>query len=48
MYRKRAYRFRSRTSDVIAVANFTPVSMSVELAGRSVQVPAIDTVLIED
>ena len=43
----RAYRFRSRTSDVIAVANFTPVSRSVELAGRSIDVPAMDTVLIK-
>ncbi len=44
----RAYRFRSRTSDVIAVANFTPVSRSVELAGRSIDVPAMDTVLMEN
>ena len=44
----RAYRFRSRTSDIIAVANFTTVPESVELAGRSIQVPAMDTVLIED
>ncbi|MCE2435649.1 MAG: hypothetical protein J4F29_22430, partial [Candidatus Latescibacteria bacterium] len=44
----RAYRFRSRTGDVIAVANFTTVSESVELAGKSVQVPAMDTVLIEN
>ncbi len=44
----RAYRFRSRTSDVIAVANFTPVSRSVELTGRSIDVPAMDTVLIKE
>ena len=44
----RAYRFRSRTSDVIAVANFTTVSESIELAGRSIDVPAMDTVLIEN
>lgn len=44
----RAYRFRSRTSDVIAVANFTPVSRSVELTGKSIDVPAMDTVLIEE
>ena len=44
----RAYRFRSRTCNVIAVANFTPASVSVELADRSVLVPAMDTVLIED
>ena len=44
----RAYRFRSRTTDVIAIANFTTVSESIELAGRSVQIPAMDTVLIEN
>ena len=43
----RAYRFRSQTSDVIAVANFTPVSRSVELTDRSINVPAMDTVLIK-
>ena len=31
----RAYRFRSRTSDMIAIANFTTVSESIELADRS-------------
>ncbi|MDE2801185.1 MAG: hypothetical protein OXI94_21185 [Gemmatimonadota bacterium] len=44
----RAYRFRSRTDDVIAVANFTTVPESIELAGRSINVPAMDTVLIEN
>ena len=44
----RAYRFRSRTSDVTAVANFTTVSKSIELAGRAIDVPATDTVLIEN
>ena len=44
----RAYRFRSRTSDVTAVANFTTVSESIELAGRSIDVSAMDTVLIEN
>ncbi len=44
----RAYRFRSRTSDVTAVANFTTVSESIELAGRSIDIPAMDTVLIEN
>ena len=44
----RAYRFRSRTDDVIAVANFTTVPESIELAGRSIDVPAMDTVLIEN
>ena len=43
----RAYRFRSRASDVIAVANFTPEAQTVAVAGRSIQVPAMDTVLIE-
>ena len=44
----RAYRFRSRTGNVIAVANFTTVPESIELAGRSIDVPAMDTVLIEN
>ena len=44
----RAYRFRSRTNDMIAVANFTTMSESIELAGRSIDVPAMDTVLIEN
>jgi len=44
----RAYRFRSRTGDMIAIANFTTVSESIELAGQSIDVPAMDTVLIEN
>ena len=38
----------SRTGEVIAVANFTTVSESIELAGRSIDVSAMDTVLIEN
>jgi len=43
----RAYRFKSRTADTIAVANFSQSTQNLDVAGQSVTVPPVDTITFE-
>ena len=44
----RAYRFHTRTGTAIAAANFSDAPLSVEVADQTVNIPAMDTVVLPE